>query len=195
MSHVDLSVVIPVRNEAPSIGDLHSELTATLAAWGRSYEIIVVDDGSTDESFDRLVRLADVAHFVYQRRGDLDWDLLCRRARSCGAARILGWTLQATALLGVGVRAFDVPAPQDDGPLERFLMRRVLELRPLPYTGEALMTLAAPTLRLRVRFLLDALWPSAERPQGAWRTTAGLPHRVLDLAAGAASHVAGRSRR
>jgi len=57
MSHVDLSVVIPVRNEAPSIGDLHSELTATLAASGRSYEIIVVDDGSTDESFDKLVRL------------------------------------------------------------------------------------------------------------------------------------------
>src|SRR5438477_12334427 len=57
MSHVDLSVVIPVRNEAPSIGDLHSELTATLVAWGRSYEIIVVDDGSTDESFAILARL------------------------------------------------------------------------------------------------------------------------------------------
>src|SRR6476660_6547422 len=54
---LDLSVVIPIRNEAPSLVELHRELTATLTAWGRPYEIIVVDDGSTDESFETLVRL------------------------------------------------------------------------------------------------------------------------------------------
>ena len=54
---VDLSVVIPVRNEAPSLAELYQELTDTLRAWGRSYEIIVVDDGSTDDSFDILARL------------------------------------------------------------------------------------------------------------------------------------------
>src|ERR1700742_1144901 len=53
----ELSVVIPVRNEAPSLEELHRELTETLSAWGRSYEIIVVDDGSTDESFPILSRL------------------------------------------------------------------------------------------------------------------------------------------
>ena len=57
VSQIDLSVVIPSRNEAPSIVELHRELTATLTAWGRSYEIIVIDDGSTDESFELLVRL------------------------------------------------------------------------------------------------------------------------------------------
>src|SRR5690348_16344724 len=57
MSHVELSVVIPVRDEAPSIGELHRELSETLAAWGRDYEIIVVDDGSVDDSFERLARL------------------------------------------------------------------------------------------------------------------------------------------
>src|SRR5438067_1972727 len=57
MSHVELSVVIPVRDEAPSIGEMHRELTETLDAWGRDYEIIVVDDGSTDDSFERLARL------------------------------------------------------------------------------------------------------------------------------------------
>src|SRR5690349_6308409 len=60
---IDLTVVVPIRNEAPSLEELHRELTATLDAWGRSYEIIVVDDGSTDESFEILVRLqADDPH-------------------------------------------------------------------------------------------------------------------------------------
>src|SRR5947199_7545578 len=54
---VELSVVIPIRNEAPSIDLLHRELTETLTAWGRDYELIVVDDGSTDESFETLARL------------------------------------------------------------------------------------------------------------------------------------------
>jgi glycosyltransferase involved in cell wall biosynthesis len=54
---VDLSVVIPVHNEAPSIVELHRELTETLGAWGRSYELIIVDDGSTDESFEKVARL------------------------------------------------------------------------------------------------------------------------------------------
>jgi polyisoprenyl-phosphate glycosyltransferase len=47
---IDLSVVIPIRNEAPAIGELVGELTRTLTGWGGSFEIIVVDDGSTDES-------------------------------------------------------------------------------------------------------------------------------------------------
>src|SRR5919201_6294057 len=53
----DLTVVIPIRNEAPSIAALHRELVDTLVGWGRSFEIIVVDDGSTDESFEILARL------------------------------------------------------------------------------------------------------------------------------------------
>jgi glycosyltransferase involved in cell wall biosynthesis len=54
---LDLSVVIPIRNEAPAIAELVSELTSTLTGWGRPFEIIVVDDGSTDESFEILARL------------------------------------------------------------------------------------------------------------------------------------------
>src|SRR5439155_26780082 len=53
----ELSVVVPIHNEAESLEQLHRELTATLGAWGRQYEIIVVDDGSTDESYEILARL------------------------------------------------------------------------------------------------------------------------------------------
>jgi glycosyltransferase involved in cell wall biosynthesis len=50
----DLSIVIPVLNESPNIDRLYNELTDTLVRGGRSYEIIIVDDGSTDDTFDRL---------------------------------------------------------------------------------------------------------------------------------------------
>ena len=54
---IELSVVIPVQNEAPSLEALYEELTDALTAWGRSYEVIVIDDGSTDASFEILARL------------------------------------------------------------------------------------------------------------------------------------------
>ena len=52
----ELSVVIPIRNESPNIEALYVALTGALERWGRSYEVLAVDDGSTDDSFDRLVR-------------------------------------------------------------------------------------------------------------------------------------------
>ena len=53
----ELSIVIPVRNESPNITPLYDELTQTLGKYGRSYEIVVVDDGSTDDSFEQLSKL------------------------------------------------------------------------------------------------------------------------------------------
>ena len=53
----DLSVVIPLHNEEPNVAELHRELTAALGAWGRPYEILLVDDGSTDGTFGVLKAL------------------------------------------------------------------------------------------------------------------------------------------
>ena len=50
----DLSVVIPIHDEAPNLEELYRELTEVLSAWPRGYELIFVDDGSTDASFDIL---------------------------------------------------------------------------------------------------------------------------------------------
>lgn len=54
---VELSVIIPIKNESPNLEALHLEVTAALDPWGRSYEVIVVDDGSTDDSFQVLSRI------------------------------------------------------------------------------------------------------------------------------------------
>jgi len=54
---VDLSVVMPVYNEAGNLPRLHAELSAVLGRLGRSYEILAVDDGSTDDSLEVLRRL------------------------------------------------------------------------------------------------------------------------------------------
>ncbi len=57
MAPPDLSVVIPLYNEEPNVAELHRELTAVLGAWGRPYEILLIDDGSTDGTFAALKAL------------------------------------------------------------------------------------------------------------------------------------------
>jgi len=47
---IDLSVVLPVYNEADSLPKLIPELSAVLREMGRPYEIVAVDDGSSDDS-------------------------------------------------------------------------------------------------------------------------------------------------
>ena len=53
----ELSIVIPIRNESPNIRPLYDEVMGTLAASGRSFEVLVIDDGSTDDSFAQLAAL------------------------------------------------------------------------------------------------------------------------------------------
>ncbi len=54
----ELSIVVPVFDEADSVGALQAEIVAALEACGASAEIIWVDDGSRDDSRARLVELA-----------------------------------------------------------------------------------------------------------------------------------------
>jgi glycosyltransferase involved in cell wall biosynthesis len=56
----ELSVVIPILNEAPNLETLHREFTQALESTGRPYEILLIDDGSTDGSFEILKRLQAV---------------------------------------------------------------------------------------------------------------------------------------
>jgi glycosyltransferase involved in cell wall biosynthesis len=54
---LELSIVIPVFNEQDNIEALYISLKEVLEYLGKTYEIIVVDDGSTDGSFESLKRL------------------------------------------------------------------------------------------------------------------------------------------
>jgi glycosyltransferase involved in cell wall biosynthesis len=55
---LDISIVIPVYNEAESLPGLHAELDAALKSLGKSYEIIAIDDGSRDDSLNVLRQLS-----------------------------------------------------------------------------------------------------------------------------------------
>ena len=48
------SIVIPVHNERQSVDELVSSIEQALGAVGRDYEILIIDDGSTDDTLDRL---------------------------------------------------------------------------------------------------------------------------------------------
>src|SRR5437660_9021346 len=55
-----LSIVIPIHNEEPSILPLYDRLTSVLESLQKQYEIIFVDDASTDRSFDLLANLVEI---------------------------------------------------------------------------------------------------------------------------------------
>jgi glycosyltransferase involved in cell wall biosynthesis len=53
-----ISVVVPLFNECPTLSELHARLTVVLTAQKRPYEVLFVDDGSTDGTDALLQRIA-----------------------------------------------------------------------------------------------------------------------------------------
>jgi glycosyltransferase involved in cell wall biosynthesis len=52
-----LSALIPVYNEEENLPALGEEVSSALNALGKPYEVILVDDGSTDRSFEEILKL------------------------------------------------------------------------------------------------------------------------------------------
>ena len=57
-----VSIVIPVLNEADNIRPLYERLCAAMETGGRTWEVIFVDDGSTDATFEILRSAAAAGH-------------------------------------------------------------------------------------------------------------------------------------
>ncbi len=73
MSAPRLSVVVPVRNEAPNVAPLVAEIEAACAGL-QPFEVVYVDDGSSDDTAAQVLRLA----------AERPWLRLVRHAESCG---------------------------------------------------------------------------------------------------------------
>jgi glycosyltransferase involved in cell wall biosynthesis len=53
-SGVELSIVVPLKDEEPNVRPFHDELCAVLGTLGIAWELLFIDDGSTDGTSDRL---------------------------------------------------------------------------------------------------------------------------------------------
>jgi glycosyltransferase involved in cell wall biosynthesis len=56
---LDLSIIVPLFNEEESLVPLYNQLLAVLSRLGKSFEIIFINDGSSDGSYAVLCRLAE----------------------------------------------------------------------------------------------------------------------------------------
>jgi len=57
IGHTEISVIVPIYNEAKNIKVLSSRLERTLEKTGLSYEVLLIDDGSKDGSWEEMVKI------------------------------------------------------------------------------------------------------------------------------------------
>ena len=57
-----ISVVVPAYNESPIIRTLYNRIAAAAATWGEDWELIIVDDGSRDGTFEACAQIALTDH-------------------------------------------------------------------------------------------------------------------------------------
>lgn len=60
----EISVVLPVFNEEGGVAELYRRVKSVLVATGLSHEVIFVNDGSRDRSWERILTLADEDRYV-----------------------------------------------------------------------------------------------------------------------------------
>jgi len=65
MHVMDISVVIPLYNEAESLPELAERITRIMNDNGFTYEVLFINDGSTDDSWDVISRLAADNHCIH----------------------------------------------------------------------------------------------------------------------------------
>jgi dolichol-phosphate mannosyltransferase len=183
----DLSVVVPVYNEAGSIETLVRDFERELVPLLDSVEVIVVDDASTDETPQILARLAaerpwlDVQHAERNgghgasvmrglRRASAEWIFQIDSDGQFVVAEFpLLWERRSDADLVLGVRA------ERHDPTHRLLLTRVVRLAASLLAGRRIRDVNTP-----FRLLRRSLWSELE-PQIAPDTLA--PNILVTLGA------------
>ena len=57
---IDISVIIPSKDEEESIPELSSWISRVMSAHGFSYEVIFIDDGSTDTTWQKIQEISQL---------------------------------------------------------------------------------------------------------------------------------------
>ncbi|MBM3999309.1 MAG: glycosyltransferase family 2 protein [Planctomycetes bacterium] len=104
-----ISIVVPLWNEESSLDRLHEELSSVAAGNGYRFQMLFVDDGSTDGSWDRIRRLAE-------RDGRVE---AIRFRRNFGKAAALSAGFAAAR--GSVVLTLDADLQDDPAEIPRFL--------------------------------------------------------------------------
>ncbi|HKK06780.1 MAG TPA: glycosyltransferase family 2 protein [Gammaproteobacteria bacterium] len=113
---MDLSVVVPVRNEAGNIGPLIDEIRAALDG-GPDYEVIYVDDGSTDATTEELAAIAR----------DFPRLRTVRHQHSCGQSTAVRSGVRHAR--GAWIATLDGDGQNDPADIPNLLERRQRELQ------------------------------------------------------------------
>lgn len=87
MSVPDFSVVVPLYNEAENVPALQGEIRAALA--GRNYELILVDDGSTDDTARRVEAAPEVQLLRFMKNAGQSAALLAGMRAARGVVIVL----------------------------------------------------------------------------------------------------------
>ncbi len=85
---MDISIIVPLLNEKESLSELVSRIDTVMKDGGFSYEVIMVDDGSDDGSWDEIERLASANPAVHGIRFRRNYGKSA--ALYCGFARAAG---------------------------------------------------------------------------------------------------------
>ncbi len=110
---VDISIVVPLFNEAESLPELMAWIKRVVDAEGLSYEVLMIDDGSTDESWEVVESLA-------VEYGDVVRGISFGRNYGKSAALYCGFEA------AVGDIVFTMDADLQDSPDEIPQMRRMI---------------------------------------------------------------------
>jgi dolichol-phosphate mannosyltransferase len=103
LSQVDLSIIIPCFNEAEVLPFLKARLEESLGKLGLSWEVVLVDDGSSDGTFDYLVS---------QHRADAKFKVV-RLSRNFGHQAAISAGLAFASGGAVGIMDADLQDPPE----------------------------------------------------------------------------------